>query len=349
MTFAVLPDGTVAAVNKLGAERLGYPQEALVGGPLTRVVADEDWPMVADQLRLALGGTERLVKAEFRKRRRDGSLLWVRDSLHAACDREGRPLVLISCEDITDLKRMEAALRGANSHLQELDRLKTNLVHSVSHELRTPLTSIQGYAEFLLDGIGGELSEEQQAFAGQIEQGARQLSALIDDLLDVARLEAGGLTLVRGPLDLTVLARQVLEAFGPQAQRKGIELSLADSAPSIEVLADERRVRQVLVNLVGNALRFTPEGKRIWLTIEPCEGEVCLAVHDQGIGLEARHLGHVFERFYQVDMADTRGYSGTGLGLAISKGLIEAHGGRIGASSPGLGQGSTFWFCLTRE
>lgn len=348
MTFAVRPDGTVLAVNKLGAERLGYTSDELVGRSVSQVVVEEDWPLVERHLRQAVVMADQLVMAEFRKRHRDGRLVWVRDSMRCITDRQAQPLLLLCCEDIDALKRTEQALQQANARLLELDRLKTNLVNTVSHELRTPLTSIKGYVEFLLDEVGGGLTAQQRDFASRIEQGADQLEELIDDLLDYARLEAGGLRVVRSACDLVALIQSVIETLDPQARARGVVLApLAASAPMV-IMADERRVRQVLVNLLGNAIKFTAAGGRVWTTLEARDGEACVAVHDEGVGLAPEHMPRLFDRFYQVNHADTRDHGGTGLGLAISKGLVVAHGGTIGVNSPGPGQGSTFWFCLPR-
>ncbi|HEY9900556.1 MAG TPA: AAA family ATPase [Pantanalinema sp.] len=238
-----------------------------------------------------------------------------------------------------------ACLQEAYEQLKALDQMKTNFLGLVSHELRTPLTSIQGYAEFLEDGISGELSGAQHEYVKQIKHGTLGLARLVDDLLDFARMEAGSFKLVPEPFDLAENIAETLESLSPVVQEKGlsVEMRLPDAAAPIT--ADPGRIAQVLLNLLGNAIKFTPAGGRITLSLRAMDAEWRVEVRDTGIGIAHDHLSKLFQRFYQVDSSSTRRHGGTGLGLSIAKSIIEAHGGRIGVgSSPG--EGSTFWFTL---
>ncbi|HEY9856083.1 MAG TPA: ATP-binding protein [Stenomitos sp.] len=238
-------------------------------------------------------------------------------------------------------------LEAMNRSLLEVDQLKRDFLNATSHELRTPLASIIGYAEFLEDRIGGELSEDQAFFVSQIQDGSRRLKRLVEDLLDFTRLEAGSLQLTMREADLGLLIRQVLQALQPQlsAGRLQVETQLPE-APVIESV-DPDRIEQVLFNLVGNALKFTPEDGtvRVSLTLEGAV--VRVAVEDTGIGIAPEHLPHLFDKFYQVDPSSTRRFGGLGLGLSISKSIIEAHHGTFQVTSS-LTSGSCFAFTLPR-
>lgn len=239
-------------------------------------------------------------------------------------------------------------LEQVNARLQELDRLKSSFVNLVSHELRTPLTSIRGYAEFLEDHIGGALTQEQEGFVGQIQEGAIRLQVLLDDLLDFARLDAGSFKLTLQETDLASQIRESVKSLRPQALEKGLNMEVLLSDEPLPLLGDPRRIGQILINLIGNALKFTPPGGRITVAARTTASEVRVEVRDNGPGIAQEHLSHLFERFFQVDTTDTRKAGGAGLGLSISKALVEAHGGKIGVETA-PGKGSTFWFTLPRK
>ncbi|HEY9898010.1 MAG TPA: HAMP domain-containing sensor histidine kinase [Pantanalinema sp.] len=226
---------------------------------------------------------------------------------------------------------------------QGLDRLKSDFVNSVSHELRTPLTSIMGYAEFLEDGIGGQLSDEQLAFVRQIEQSSTRLERLVDDLLDFARMEAGTFRLNMAREDLSAKIQEVAASLKPQIEAAGLTLRLAlgEEVPCLEM--DSQRIAQVLINLLNNAIKFTPVGGLIAVRLRREDGMVRCEVSDSGEGIAPEEQAKLFQRFSQLSTGARRG--GTGLGLSISKALVEAHGGRIGLESA-PGRGSTFWFTL---
>jgi signal transduction histidine kinase len=236
-------------------------------------------------------------------------------------------------------------LREANGRLQRADQLKRDFVNAVSHELRTPLTSIRGYAEFLEDEIGGDLSLTQRDFVGQIQVGARRLEDLVSDLLDFARLESGTLPLNRRPIVLGDKVREVTDSFRPQLQERGLKLSLVQPADPVLAFLDPLRVGQVLTNLIGNAVKFTPAGGTITVALEVTDEVASLSVADTGVGIAPEHLAHLFEKFYQVDPTLTRERGGAGLGLAIAKALVDAHGGRLDVEST-PGEGSRFTVTL---
>jgi PAS domain S-box-containing protein len=336
---AIHEDGVIVEANQALATMFGYPLAAMIGVSGLALTASEYHETVRRQLR------EKDPRPyEIEAVRRDGTRFPV-EIIGKDVVYQGRPARVSAFRDISERKQLEQHLRWQNERLQELDRLKSAFVGSVSHELRTPLTAIKGYAEFLEDGIGGELPAPQQTFVGEILQGAARLERLVDDLLDFARMESGDFKLVLAESDLVAKVRAIAHAFKPQALEGAITLSLDVPDAPVPLRMDAGRIEQVLNNLVGNALKFTPPGGRVTVTVRPGAEAVRVEVADTGDGIAPDHLPHLFDRFYQVDNTSTRQVGGTGLGLTISKALVEAHGGTIGVEST-PGRGSTFWFTL---
>ena len=239
--------------------------------------------------------------------------------------------------------RLEQLLADAREHvesLRELDRLKDAFVATTSHELRTPLTSIRGYLDVVLDGEAGELTDDQEHFLRAVDRSAERLQRLVGDLLFVSELEAGTLALQRDEVDVASLARESVESARPLAADKGIEVTLAAGAVPV-VTGDRARLRQLLDNLVSNAIKFTPFGGHVGVTTFAAEGAVHLEVSDDGIGIAPDELSRVFERFFRSRRAAEQAIQGSGLGLAISKGIVEAHDGTLTVASA-EGEGATF-------
>jgi two-component system sensor histidine kinase BarA len=269
-------------------------------------------------------------------------------------------------ESYRELAEKRDQLQNAYDRLKELDRLKSNFLATVSHELRTPLTSIIGYSDMLATGLAGDLNGEQQEFAETIRSKGDHLLALISSLLDLNKLEQGRLTVERQPMDATALIREVARDLGPPAAKKGVTVEAEVNGPLPALRADPIRIRQVLFNLGENAVKFSPEGGRVRLSVEPYEevaddddgaGLVLLAparaglrfsVSDEGPGIPEAEQAKIFDAFYQVDGSSTREHGGTGLGLSIVHRLVVAHGGRVDVEST-LGQGSTFHFTIPDE
>lgn len=233
--------------------------------------------------------------------------------------------------------------QGELEQVRELDRLKTNFVGAVSHDLRTPLTSIMGYAEFLEDGIGGDLSGDQQAFVTQIMKSADRLERLLNDLLDFARLDAGTFKLALQTTDLHAKLVEVAESVHPQVEGAMLTLDVAVTDAPLFVSMDVQRIERVLINFLSNAIKFTLPGGTIRMETRLEGDRVICEVSDNGEGIAAEELPQLFQRFSQLKSGQRKG--GTGLGLSICKAIVEAHGGEVGVRSQ-LGQGSTFWFSL---
>ncbi len=232
------------------------------------------------------------------------------------------------------------------SQRREMDRMKHKFISTISHELRSPLTSIRGALGLLAGGALGEIPPRAAKMVGIATSGSIRLGRLVNDLLDIERLDAGMLPLTMEGQDMSAVCREAVTATTGMALAAGISLELGEV--SGRVLADRDRLVQVLINLVGNAVRFSDPGDSVWLEAERVGDWIQIAVSDSGRGIPAAMLETVFGRFSQVDTSDTREKSGTGLGLAICRGLIDRMGGRIWVESE-LGKGSTFRFRLRAD
>jgi PAS domain S-box-containing protein len=259
---------------------------------------------------------------------------------------DGILVLAIDASDRLETERLHAA---QIDQLRQVDRLKDQFLSILSHELRTPLNAILGFASILDDELAGPLNDNQHHYMEKILGGTEVLLALINDLLDMSRIQAGKFSLVPAPMAVGDAIRQTTEHLGALIERKRHSLVAEVPADLPVLVADEQRVVQMLVNLVGNAIKFTPEGGTIRVTAEvtgdgpdPC---LRVAVIDTGIGISAADQARLFQPFTQLDGSNTRSEGGTGLGLSIAKALVEAHGGRIGVESE-PGRGSTFWFTL---
>jgi signal transduction histidine kinase len=255
-----------------------------------------------------------------------------------------------------ELHQKNARLALAVARLEELDKIKSNFLATVSHELRTPLTSVIGYSEMLLEGLAGPLNAEQREYVTTVMEKGEQLLGIITGILDISRIEAGGVSLDRQPFDPSETIVSALSTVAPTARRKrlSVEAELPPTLP--KVLGDRDKVRQVVVNLLGNAVKFTPEGGRVQVRAEvaplkrpgtagPSTEEprgVRIAVSDSGIGIPDEAMTRIFEPFFQVDNSSTREYGGTGLGLSIVRSFVHAHGGAVWVESR-PGTGSTFF------
>jgi signal transduction histidine kinase len=250
---------------------------------------------------------------------------------------------------------LEAKLREietANQELRQLDQLKSKFISMASHELRTPLIAIQGYVDLIREGKGGAIAEEQRRMLDTVSRNATRLARIVTELLDVSRIEENKLVIAKAPVDLTPVIREIAEEQQPYLDSRGhqLQLDLAEDVPLIE--GDRDRIAQVVINLLGNAIKYTADGGRILIRLYAQETELRLEVIDNGIGIKEADIGKLFQRFSTLGdvtkhHTDKNAYlaSGTGLGLSIVQGIIQAHGGRIWVESD-YGQGSTFHVAL---
>jgi signal transduction histidine kinase len=229
------------------------------------------------------------------------------------------------------------------TELRKLETVRRDFVANLSHELRTPLTSICGYAETLLTDRPDDATTRR--FLETILSNGRRMQRLVDDLLDLSRIESGRWQPVPVALDPAAAAREVWASLGDRAAARSVEFAIDVAPDAPELRADPDALRQVLTNLLDNSLRHTPQGGTITCRIRREDGGVALSVRDTGTGIARGHLPRIFERFYRADASRSRDAGGTGLGLAIVKHLVEGHGGRVSAESePGAGTAVTCWF-----
>jgi PAS domain S-box-containing protein len=228
--------------------------------------------------------------------------------------------------------------------LEQADKLKDQFLSILSHELRTPINAIMGFGSILEDEVAGPLTAEQHTYTGKILAGADTLLALIEDLLIVSRVQAGKFSIRPEPAPLRPLVASALETQQLAAQRKGITLA-TEPGEELLALADPQRISQVLLNLVANAIKFTPAGGRVTVRLRREGDQARCEVQDTGVGIAPADQPKLFQRFVQLDMSNTRAAGGTGLGLSIVKAIVDAHGGGVGVESV-PGHGSTFWFTV---
>ncbi len=353
----VSADGRIVLVNRIAEEMFGYLRDELLGKSVDLLVPDvirnqhyRHRDTYLEQPRTRPMGTG----LDLHARRRDGSLFPVEISL-SPIHTEGGIHVTAVIRDVTERKRAEKEVRilqlqytgeleARNKEIERANRLKSEFLASMSHELRTPLHTIIGFAELLREGYDGGLSEAQTRFVNHIHRDSEHLLELINDVLDLSKIEAGQLALKRERYPLARSIREALDAIRPGAAAKGIQIEQHEALDSL-VDADPLRVKEMLYNLLSNAVKFTPEGGRVWIQTAEEAGFVRVTVGDTGIGIPAAEQENIFDKFYQVGNT-TRGVrEGTGLGLSITKELVQMHGGWMEVESD-LGEGSRFTFTL---
>jgi signal transduction histidine kinase len=296
---------------------------------------DDKERVLAEMKRVKESGGSR--DDEYRMVRRDGTVVWIHDIAVTVIEgsrRYARGFVV----DVTARREAELELERQNDQLRQLDRLKDEFVALVSHELRTPLTSIRGYLELITEDTN--LTEDQTRFIETIDRNAQRLQRVVGDLLFVAQVEAGKLSLEVADVNPNTLVEEAVQAAGPSAAAKSIELT-AHLGELPEIRGDRARLAQVLDNFISNAIKFTPSFGRVTVTTRVLPGEVEVIVSDSGMGIPADELPLLFQRFFRAERATAGAIPGTGLGLAIAKAIVTGHGGRIRVESED-GAGTTF-------
>ena len=257
-------------------------------------------------------------------------------------------IILLAIEDITERKEIEAGLGKAHEELKELTtelkraaQVKSEFLANMSHELRTPLNSIIGFSEVLYDETFGPLNEKQQKYANNILTSGKHLLLLIDQILDMAKVEAGKMGLAISSLPMKGLLNEISLLLADMIGKAKIEmlLEIAEDLPNIE--ADDLKVKEIIYNLLSNAVKFTPKGGKIGMRAKKDDSEIEIVIWDRGIGIAPENMEKIFEGFFRVDTPYSRVAEGTGLGLPISKKLAELHGGKLSVESEGLNKGTS--------
>jgi PAS domain S-box-containing protein len=322
----------------------GFPKGSF--GPelrISRTVHRDDRAQVDEATAVAL--QTGAYEAQYRSVRPDGSVVWITERGQVFSDADGDRMVGIT-RDVTreheaaqERERLFRSEQLARDEAERQSRLKDDFLATLSHELRTPMNVILGWLDIL---ASGKPIRDLNSTLALLLRNAQLQARLIDDLLDMNRLAAGTMILDIAPVDILAVVRASIQSLKPAADAKHIECTGPDAAEPFEILADGRRIQQVLWNVLHNAIKFTPSGGRVNARVMPQGDEVHIIVQDNGHGIEPAFLPHVFERFRQENASTTREAFGLGLGLSIARHLVELHGGTIAASSDGRGQGSIF-------
>ncbi|HOI92620.1 MAG TPA: PAS domain S-box protein [Candidatus Rifleibacterium sp.] len=334
-------------------EILGYTDAELPNSfdTFKILVHPEDWPRASRCIEKYIRNEIDAYDQHFRMLHKNGTIRWIRARGEAVRDENGRPLRMAgSHSDITEIKAVERVLARAKEIAESANQAKSNFLANMSHEMRTPLNGLVGFTELLKQT---ELSEDQQSLVNSTSLCAQTLLALINNILDISKIEAGHFDLLLTRTSIFELVDQVKEIVKPMVAQKGLELReiRAYEMPAF-AMVDPDRLKQILLNLLGNAIKFTEKGfVELALSYEPSgptKGAYHFSIRDSGIGIPDSHKEKLFQLFSQGDETINRRFGGTGLGLAISKLLVEKMGGRISFSSQ-KGLGSTFFFSLTAE
>jgi len=339
-------DGSSRYISPAIRGLLGYTPEEMEGRAAHAFLHHDDQSALLDTFARIAGG-QRWAILQHRALHRDGHVVWVESTFKAVLDSEGRPAEVIAViRDVSERHTLEQELRNARDKAEAASEAKTRFLANISHEVRTPLTSIIGFSKLLQarEGLG---AVERQC-ADRISVSGQALLNVINDVLDYSKLEAGAMVLAAQPFEIRVLLRETAEILHGQIECKGLSYAedVGKDVPKV-LVGDSARLRQVLLNLTSNAIKFTDHGGVIVAVKSKASadgrGRIRVSVTDTGTGVEPEVVAKLFERFVQADESTTRRFGGTGLGLAISRQLIEMMGGAIGVQSV-PGQGSVFWF-----
>lgn len=328
------PFGLIVLANQQAGKMFGYTSSELIGLPMAALLPDE-----------APG-------REAQARRRDGST-FPAEVRAAPMEQRGERLTTRMIRDLTERKAAEEERFHAVERLREIERLKqmdafkTQFINMAAHELGTPLTPVRLQVDLLKMDVTGPLTAQQRRALAILDRNVERLRALLEDVLQVARLQAGRLAVDKQDADLARLLLEAVETFQEPARRAGVHIETR-LAPGLHAYVDAKRITQVLFNLISNAIKFTPPGGSIVVEAEGSEEGVVFRVRDTGDGMKPEDISRLFQPFTQVHDRAQRTQPGTGLGLYISKGIVDLHGGHIKAESEGLGKGATFTVALPR-
>jgi PAS domain S-box-containing protein len=350
--FTVTLDGQFTYISPQFQEMLGFTPVEFIGKPFQSLAHPDDVPMMMQVLQRQLVTHEKLSGAEFRLRHQNGEYLWVMANNAAPiADAKGN---LVGFQGIVrnihdrkladeQIQRSHEQLRISNAELARITRLKDEFLANMSHELRTPLNAILGVSEALLEGAYGPLSPQHHKSLTLVDASGHHLLDLINDILDVAKIESGQLELKPTRISIKYLCEASLSLVRPLAMQQQVELTCEINTDCPFIYVDDRRMRQVLINLLNNAIKFTPSGGTITLVVNqhPLSKTLEFHVQDTGIGIAPENLSQLFQPFMQIDSSLSREYAGTGLGLALVKRIMDLHGGTVSVNSQ-LGQGSCF-------
>lgn len=339
--------GRFVRVNPRLCEITGYTEAELLGMTFLELVAPEDQAPSQARVRTAMESDTDGHAREIHAIRKDGTRIWLQVDISFLGDAKGGVLRTISvARDVTadraaaaERERMLAELRAARAQAEAANTAKDEFLSVLSHELRAPLHAIFGWLSILKIGLA-EGRDVSRAIA-TAERNVGLQAQLVNDLLDVSRIVSGKLILAEQPVDLTTIVRAAVENASPAAAAKGVELTCETASSVGVVLGEQARLTQVLGNLLNNAIKFTPKGGEVHVTLTSAGGEATIQVGDTGSGVSPEFLAHIFDRFRLADATNTRAHGGLGIGLYLVKTLVELHKGQIAVNSEGAGKGTT--------
>jgi PAS domain S-box-containing protein len=320
-----------------GAERVfGYTAQEMIGESIRRIIPHDRWHE-EDEVLARIRSGRSIDHFETLRRRKDGSLIEI--SLSVSPIKTSTGAIIGASKIARDITAQRRLAREA----EEANRVKDEFLAMLSHELRTPLNAVLGYTRMLREG---HLAPDRKDRAIEtIERNANLLAQLVADVLDVSSIVTGKVRLRMAPCDLKTLVQAATDVVRPSAEAKGIELRVDSPASAVNASCDGERIQQVLWNLLSNAIKFTPSGQ-VSVALQNSGGRAKVTVTDTGIGIPAKSLPFIFQRFWQGESAAGRGTGGLGLGLALARHFVELHGGTIQAASGGEGKGATFTVTL---
>ncbi|MCK4862947.1 MAG: PAS domain S-box protein [Dehalococcoidales bacterium] len=333
----IMQDEKLQYTNPQFQKITGYGQIELLDRELLSLVAIEDSDVVRSSTAFTLQ-EESPYPCEYRILNKNGQVKWVMQTV-SPIRYGGHEAILGNLMDITERKYLERKV----IEYEELSKMKSDLLATVSHELRTPLSTIKGYSTMILDYFSRLSSDETKDYLISIDNSTDRLAKLVDNLLDTSRMEAGLLKLDKSPTNISQLIRIVAAEASIRAGHHKIITQLSNRLPRLSI--DVKRIRQVLDNLIDNAIKYSPQGTEVLISAKKSGRELLISINDQGAGIPAEELTSIFDRMYRIEQRLSSGVDGMGLGLYICQGLVEAHGGRIWAEST-VGQGSIIQFTL---
>jgi PAS domain S-box-containing protein len=341
-------EGTIVSWNREAEKMYGLTAEEAKGQSILAIVPPRLHPQVIHLLEMVIRG-ERTENLETTRLAKDGREIPVLLSVFPIRDSFGKILGVSSiARNISETKRYEHELRQGQKDIassEAANRAKSEFLASMSHELRTPLNSVIGFSEVLHDKTFGDLNAKQVKYVDNILIAARHLLSLINDILDLAKIEARKTDLRCSDFNVGKLLEECLLLVREKALNRNLDISL-HTQDDLMVWADERSLKQIILNLLSNATKFTPDGGKLSVTAEKKQDELVFSVRDNGIGVRPEDQERIFNEFEQIDSGTARKYQGTGLGLALTRKLVELHGGRIWIESEGEGRGSVFSFTI---
>lgn len=341
----IIQDSKLQFVNEFFAKSAGYTVKECIGKEFRDFVAPEDLDLVVDRYHRILAGEDIHKECELCMLHKDmNTKIFVNMNIKLITYR-GKSASMGTVKDITESRKAQE-IRLENNCLAYVSKTKSDFLANMSHELRTPLNAIIGFSELMKQRVPGELNKKQETYVDDILMSAKHLNELINDILDLSKVEAGKTELVQEKLPVHQAINEGLTLVKEKAVNQKVNLNV-ELAPGLEfIVADKQRFRQILYNLLSNAVKFSkPEGGEVTVSTMKASDMAQISVSDTGIGIKEEDMGKLFRTFQQLDMSMSRKYGGTGLGLAITKQLVELHGGRIWAESR-YGEGSTFTFLL---